>query len=272
MLPAPSPAPPDVLAGFQAAIARVPGHRLELRWYPTVTSTMDVAEEAALAGAPEGLVVVAEEQTQGRGRRGRVWSSPPGGGVYLTFVLRPPLEPSAGPTLALITLATGVAARHAIGQASGFWPELKWPNDVMVGRRKLAGILAEGLSLGRPEQTVLIGLGLNVLSVAHPGEIATRATSLECELGRVVDRSHVLEELLVAIPQAYDALRGGNADDILRAWRQASPSAEGAAIRWEAADGPRHGTTAGLDPTGALRVISARGIERIVGGEIDWIW
>jgi BirA family biotin operon repressor/biotin-[acetyl-CoA-carboxylase] ligase len=252
-------------------MARLPGLRLELRWYPTVTSTMDVAAEAALAGAPEGLVIVAEEQSHGRGRRGRLWSSPAGAGVYLTFVLRPPLDPSLGSTLALITLATGVAARHAIGQASGLWPELKWPNDVMVGPRKLAGILAEGISLGRPGQTVLIGLGVNLLAVAHTGEVAARATSLESEIG-AVDRSRILEELLVAIPQAYDALRRGNADDILRAWRQASPSAEGAAIRWQGPDGPRQGTTAGIDATGALRVTSERGLERIVGGEIDWIW
>jgi hypothetical protein len=183
MLPASSPAPPDVLSAFQAATARAASLRLDLRWYPTVTSTMDVAEEAAQAGAPEGLVIVAEEQTRGRGRRGRAWSSPSGGGVYLTFVLRPPLEPTGGPTLALLTLAAGVAARDAIGRASEFWPELKWPNDLMVGRRKLAGILAEGIGLGRPDQTVLVGLGVNLLAVAHPGEIAARATSLEAELG-----------------------------------------------------------------------------------------
>jgi BirA family transcriptional regulator, biotin operon repressor / biotin---[acetyl-CoA-carboxylase] ligase len=272
MLPASSPAPPDVLAAFQAATARAASLRLDLRWYPTVTSTMDVAEEAAQAGAPEGLVVVAEEQTRGRGRRGRAWSSPSGAGVYLTFVLRPPLEPTGGPTLALITLAAGVAARDAIGRASEFWPELKWPNDLMVGRRKLAGILAEGIGLGRPEQTVLVGLGVNILAVAHPGEIAARATSLETELGKPVDRSRVLEELFVAIPQAYEALRRGNADDILRAWRQASPSAEGAVVRWRVPDGPRHGTTAGIDASGALLVTTGRGTERIVGGELEWIW
>jgi BirA family transcriptional regulator, biotin operon repressor / biotin---[acetyl-CoA-carboxylase] ligase len=272
MLPASSPAPPDVLAAFQAATARAASVRLDLRWYPTVTSTMDVAEEAAQAGAAEGLVIVAEEQTRGRGRRGRAWSSPSGAGVYLTFVLRPPLEPPGGPTLALITLAAGVAARDAIGRASGFWPELKWPNDLMVGRRKLAGILAEGIGLGRPDQTVLVGVGVNMLAAAHPGEIAARATSLETELHGFVDRARVLEELFVAIPQADAALRRGNADDILRAWRQASPSADGAAVRWRMPDGPRHGTTAGIDASGALLVATGRGTERIVGGELEWIW
>ncbi|HUE88877.1 MAG TPA: biotin--[acetyl-CoA-carboxylase] ligase [Vicinamibacterales bacterium] len=272
MLPASSPAPAAVLAAFQAATARAASVRLELRWYPTVTSTMDVAEEAAQAGAPEGLVIVAEEQTQGRGRRGRVWSSPPGAGLYLTFVLRPPLEGGAGPMLSLITLAVGVAAREAIGRASGLLPELKWPNDLMVGKRKLAGILSEGIGLGRVDQTVLVGCGLNILSVAHPDEIAGLATSLESELGRSVDRAHVLEELLVAIPQTCDDLRRGNADDILRAWRHAAPSAEGAFVRWPTPEGPRQGTTAGIDQTGALLVKTGGGTERIVGGELEWIW
>jgi BirA family biotin operon repressor/biotin-[acetyl-CoA-carboxylase] ligase len=271
MVPASSPAPPEVLAAFEAAIARVESLRLDLRWYATVPSTMDVAEEAAMAGAPEGLVIVAEEQTHGRGRRGRTWSSPPGAGLYVTFVLRPPLEGDGGMRLGLITLATGVAARAAIGRASGFEPELKWPNDVMVGRRKLAGILAEGLGLGRAGQAVLIGLGVNVLSATHPSDITARATSLEDELGRPVDRARLLEELLVAVPAAYDDLRRGKADDILRAWRRAAPSAEGAAVRWRAPEGLRHGTSAGVDPTGALLVITEHGTERIVGGELDWM-
>ncbi len=272
MVPASSPAPAGVLAAFQAAIARAPSLRLDLRWYPTVTSTMDVAEQAALAGAPEGVVIVADEQTHGRGRRGRAWSSPPGAGLYLTFVLRPPLDGPAGATLSLITLAAGVAARDAIALASGFRAELKWPNDVMAGTRKLAGILAEGLNVGRVDQTVLIGLGVNILSITHPGEVAARATSLESELGARVDRARVLEELLVALPQTYDDLRRGNAGDILRAWRLASPSAEGATVRWRSAQGPLQGTTAGIDGAGALLVNTGGRLERIVGGELDWVW
>ena len=272
MLPASSPAPPDVLAAFQAALARGSGSPPVLRWYQTVTSTMDVAEEAAQAGAPEGLVVVADEQRKGRGRRGRTWSSPPGAGLYLTFVLRPPLEQVPSSMLSLITLAIGVAARAAIERASGLAPELKWPNDLMVGRRKLAGILAEGLGLGRVDQAVLVGLGVNIRTAAHPGDIAARVTSLEGELGWAVPRSSVLEELLVAIPRAYEDLRRGNADDILRAWRDAAPSAKGAVVRWQAPEGLRQGTTAGVDRTGALLVNTERGTERIVGGELDWTW
>lgn len=271
MLPAPTPAPADVLAALTAATARGGALRLELRWFATVASTMDVAEEAAQAGAREGLVIAAEEQTHGRGRRGRTWSSPPGAGLYLTFLFRPPQVDGDSSVLSMLTLAAGVAVRDAVARATGFSPEVKWPNDVMVGRRKLAGILSEGIAIGTPEQTVLVGIGINVLAAAHPGEIAVRATSLEAELGRAVDRGLLLEELLVAVPQAYEELRRGNADDILRAWRSASPSAVGRAVEWHDAQGPRRGVTAGIDASGALLVKTHDGIERVLAGELLWM-
>jgi BirA family biotin operon repressor/biotin-[acetyl-CoA-carboxylase] ligase len=245
--------------------------RLDVRWLPTVTSTMDIAEQAAHAGAPEGFVVAADEQTRGRGRRGRTWSSPPGAGLYLTFLLRPPRLSDSSAVLSLLTLSAGVAVRGAVVRATGFSPELKWPNDLVVGRRKLAGILSEGLGIGTSDQAVLIGVGINVLTAAHPGEIAARATSLEAELGRAVDRGALLEELLVAVPRTYDDLRHGKADDILRAWRAAAPSAVGRTVEWHAADGTHRGTTAGVDDTGALLVTTPRGTERVVAGELTWM-
>ena len=271
MLPASPPAPPEVLAAVNAAILRRVPMRLDLRWFPSVTSTMDVAEEAVNAGRDEGVVIVADEQTHGRGRRGRVWSSPPGAGLYLTFVFRPPRDAASSPTLTLLTLAAGVAVRAAIGGATGFLPELKWPNDVMVGRRKLAGILSEGIGIGTADQAVLVGIGVNVRSSAHPGDVAARAVSLESELGRVVDRAQLLEELLVAVPRTYDDLRRGKAGDILRAWREAAPSAEGRSVQWQASDGVRCGTTAGIDAHGALLVRTASGVERVLAGELTWV-
>jgi BirA family biotin operon repressor/biotin-[acetyl-CoA-carboxylase] ligase len=270
MAPVQSPVPPDVLAAVAAAVARGLPFRLDVQWYASTTSTMDVAAQRAQAGSGEGLVILAEEQTAGRGRRGRSWSSPPGTGLYLTFLFRPPFDVPA-PALGLLTLATGVGVRLAVASATGFWPALKWPNDLVAGRRKLAGILCEGLGLGTPDQTVLVGIGINVLQASHPSDIAARATSLEAELGRVVDRAMLLEELLVAVPRAYDALRRGDADDILRAWREASPSANGSTVEWHSAAGPVRGTTAGIDPSGALLVTTPRGTERILGGELIWM-
>jgi BirA family biotin operon repressor/biotin-[acetyl-CoA-carboxylase] ligase len=269
MIPASTPAPADVLSAVNAATARGGSIRLDFRWFATVSSTMDLAEEAALAGASEGLVIASEEQTRGRGRRGRVWSSPPGAGLYLTFLFRP--QVAAGSVmLPILTLATGVAVRAAIGHATGFLPELKWPNDVMAGTRKLAGILCEGLGIGSADQTVLVGIGVNVLAATHPRDIAARATSLQSELGQPVDRGRVLEELLVAVPESYREL-SGNLDDILHSWRRASPSAVGRTVEWHDSRGVHRGTTAGIDSTGALLVTTAAGLERVLGGELSWM-
>jgi BirA family biotin operon repressor/biotin-[acetyl-CoA-carboxylase] ligase len=269
MIPASGPAPADVLAAVHAASARAVSMRLDLRWFASVTSTMDVAEELAQGGAAEGMVIAADEQTRGRGRRGHTWSSPPGAGLYLTFVLQPPVGIALS-VLPLLTLAAGVAARRAVAGATGLSPELKWPNDLLVGRRKLAGILCEGLAIGTAAQTVLVGIGINLRRAAHPEEIADRATSLEEELGRAVDRGHLFEEILVTMPTAYDNLRRGNADDILRAWREASPSAVGHRVEWEEGHTRRRGTTAGIDATGALLVDTAAGTERIHAGALTW--
>jgi BirA family biotin operon repressor/biotin-[acetyl-CoA-carboxylase] ligase len=251
-------------------MARVTAFRLDVHWYETVASTMDLVKAAAEAGAAEGLVVIAQEQTSGRGRRGRPWSSPPGAGLYVSCLFRPARSAGATPAIGLLTLAAGVAVRSAIEIASGLRPDLKWPNDVMVGRRKLAGILAEAIGLGTHDEFVVLGIGVNLLATSHPAAIAERATSLEAELGRQVQRAVVLEELMAAVAQRYDDLRRGKADDILREWRHAAPSAHGARVEWQAHDGVRRGTTAGIDETGALLVHTASGVERIVGGEVVW--
>jgi BirA family transcriptional regulator, biotin operon repressor / biotin---[acetyl-CoA-carboxylase] ligase len=239
--------------------------------YDSVTSTMDLAAAAARHGAAEGLVIVADQQTGGRGRRGRSWSSPPGAGLYLSMVLRPPLACMSPALTSFLTLATGVAVRAAIIHISGWTPQRKGPNDVVAAGRKLAGILAEGLAIGTPEQTVLLGVGINIRDAAHPPEIAARITSLEAESTRRIDPAVLLDEILVAIPAVYLRLQRDGADDILREWRAAAPSAMGAAVEWDAADGPRRGTTAGVDESGALLIRSSSAVERVVAGEIRWL-
>ena len=260
--------PADIRTAFNAAVARSGAVPRDLRWFDSVTSTMTVAEDAVHSGAAEPLIVVADEQTHGRGRRGRAWSSPPGAGLYLSFVF--PSRPRSGGG-SLLTLAAGVAVRSAIIRATGLSSQLKWPNDIMVGRRKLGGILAEGLGVGTAQATVVLGIGINILSAAHGEDVASRATSLQDELGRNVDRASVLEEVLVAVPDAYDGLGRGNTSDILRQWRDAAPSAHGASVEWRAQSGPQRGTTAGIDDTGALLVRTSTGVERIVGGEVLWV-
>lgn len=244
--------------------------RLDVRRFASLPSTMDAASAAASAGAPEGLVIVAGEQTAGRGRRGRTWSSPPGAGLYLSFVLRPPAADMPAHVLALLTLAAGVGARRAIARASGLMPALKWPNDVMVGRRKLAGLLAEGIAIGSPAQIVILGLGLNVSPAAHPDDVLTRATSLEAELGRPIDGETLLDAVLSEVPSAYERLRRGDAEGILTEWRSASPSAVGSRVEWDGPAGVLRGVTAGLDTDGALLVRTDAGLERVIAGELRW--
>ena len=221
---------------------------------------MDVAAALASEGAPHGVVVAAECQTAGRGRRGATWVSPPGAGLYFSFIAKP-LDSS----LPLLTLAAGVAVREGIATASGLQADLKWPNDLLIGKRKLAGILAEGLAIGSPKQAVIVGVGINVQLATYPADVAARATSIEGELGRSVDRDVLLAAILDALSQRLAGL-DQNADGILHAWRTASPSAVGTRVDW---DGHR-GVTAGIDDTGALLVKTSSGVERIIAGELHW--
>lgn len=241
----------------------------DVRWHRSVPSTMDIAAALATQGAAHGVVVAAEQQTAGRGRRGSPWQSPPGAGLYFSFIVRPTLQvpgPKPQAPLSLLTLAAGVAVRDGIAAASGLQAELKWPNDLLVAKRKFAGILAEGIAIGTPEQAVIVGVGVNLQPASFPPDVAARATSIEGELGRAVDRHTVLAAMLDALSARLAAL-DQNAGDILQAWRAASPSAVGTGVEW---DGHR-GVTAGIDDTGALLVKTASGVERIIAGELHWM-
>jgi BirA family biotin operon repressor/biotin-[acetyl-CoA-carboxylase] ligase len=236
-------------------------HQSDVRWHASVPSTMDVAAALAADGAAHGVVVAAEEQTAGRGRRGSTWSSPPGAGLYFSLIARP----AHASTLSLLTLAAGVGVREGIAAASGLAANLKWPNDVLVGRRKLAGILAEGLAIGTSHQAIVIGVGVNVQPAAYPPDVAARATSIEGELGRAVNRDALFAAILDALWHRLATLEE-SPGDILQAWRAASPSAIGTRIEWEG----RAGLTNGIDDTGALLVQTSAGVERIIAGELRW--
>lgn len=224
---------------------------------------MDAAASLAHDGAAHGVVVVADEQTAGRGRRGTQWASPPGAGLYFSFIARP-ANRAEGPS-SLITLAAGVGIRSGLEAATGLAPGLKWPNDLIVGRRKLAGILAEGLSIGTPAQAVIIGVGINIRPAAYPPDVAARATSLEGELARAVDCEALLGRVLEHLRDTLVRL-DESPGDILQAWRAAAPSATGTRVEWDG----RAGITAGIDDSGALLVKTGSGIDRIIAGELNW--
>jgi BirA family biotin operon repressor/biotin-[acetyl-CoA-carboxylase] ligase len=226
----------------------------------------------ALAERSEGLVVIADQQTAGRGRRGHTWFSPAGSGLYVSVILAPAtarVDPARATTL--LTLAAGVALAEGIERASGLRVDLKWPNDLQVTRRKLGGILAESSGASAQAGAVVVGYGINVLSTSFPAELRDRATSIESELGRAIDRHHLLAESLAALSQRYEDLLAGRFDAILDAWRGLAPAASGARVAWTTNGGTATGVTAGIDDLGALLVRIDGRIERIVSGEVNWL-
>lgn len=192
------------------------GHLFGCRvvYLPQVGSTQDVARQEAVAGAPEGTVVLADEQTAGRGRFGRSWVSPPGRSVHLTLVLRPDAA-----RLRTLGIIAPVAVARAVEALADLRPAIKWPNDVVVNQRKLAGVLIESEAVGNQVAFALLGIGVNVnLEVAAHPEIAGLATSLLSELGREVSRELLLLLLLQELEELYLATPPGAA--AYQEWRR----------------------------------------------------
>ena len=266
--------PEELVAALERARPRLGRLASTLLFFETIGSTNDEAmsrSAKALAERPEGLVIVASEQTAGRGRRGHTWFSPPGAGLYVSVVLAPATSIDPARATTLLTLAAGVALAEGIAEATGLAVDLKWPNDMQVSRRKLGGILAESSGTGGRADTVVVGYGLNVLATAFPPELRDRATSLESELGRAVDRHQLLAETLTALSRRYEDLLAGRFDAILDAWRRHAPAASGAAVTWTTNAGTASGVTAGIDALGALLVRIGDRVERIVSGEVAWL-
>jgi BirA family biotin operon repressor/biotin-[acetyl-CoA-carboxylase] ligase len=275
--------PDDLAAAIERARPRLGRLGSTVVFFETTGSTNDEAAKRSAgprSPAPgpqppvpaEGLVVVADAQTSGRGRRGHTWFSPPGSGLYVSVVLAPATatrDPVRATTL--LTLAAGVALAEGIERAAGLRIDLKWPNDLQISRRKLGGILAESSGAGDRSDTVVVGYGINVRSTALPPEIRDTATSLESELGRAIDRDDLLAETLAALSRRYEDLLAGRFDAILDAWRRLAPAAAGARVTWTTNAGTATGVTAGIDDLGALLVRVDDRVERIVSGEVLWL-
>jgi len=277
----------DLADAIAAARPRLGNLAEPFHHFATVGSTNDAAVQLAV----EGAVVVADAQTSGRGRRGHVWFSPPLSGLYVSVVLAPGrarVDPNRAASL--LTLAAGVAIAEGVETAAGLRLELKWPNDVQVRGRKLAGILAETArdsthtALNSREHvgvrgsggsgfapTIVLGYGINISADAYPPDLRDRATSIASETGRRIDRAVVLVETLAALASRYADLLAGRFDAILDAWRARAPQAVDATVEWSTPAGTRMGVTHGVDTDGALRVRTDAGVERILGGEVRWL-
>jgi BirA family biotin operon repressor/biotin-[acetyl-CoA-carboxylase] ligase len=263
----------DAIERVSARLGRLASH---VEFLSITESTNDVASKFAAEGDREGAVVLADAQTAGRGRRGHAWLSPPGSGLYVSVVLTPGrARTDSDRATTLVTLAAGVALAEGVEAATGLRVDLKWPNDLHVARRKLAGILAEGVAAMPGSRTgidpVILGYGINVGAMAFPPALADRATSLERELGRPVERAHLFAETLAALARRYQDLLDGRFDAILDAWRARAPAGRGAPVEWTTPSGVRGGVTAGIDDRGALLVLVGGHVERIVAGELTWL-
>jgi BirA family biotin operon repressor/biotin-[acetyl-CoA-carboxylase] ligase len=274
MMSSGDPLPSDLADAFREAQGRLWPVARQVVFFNTVGSTNDVAMALA-PDAEEGTVVVANEQTAGRGRYGRTWFSPAATGLYVSIVLKPPAASAEHDRVtSLLTLASGVALADAIDTVAAIRAEIKWPNDLIVRRRKLAGILAERVSNAQRDRPtampVILGYGINVGANAYPPELSDRATDLQSETGRLVDRAVLCAETLAALSRRYQDLLAGRFDAILDAWRARAPTSQGAHVTWNTPQGIKAGVTAGIDDRGALLVQVNHAIERIVGGELTW--
>ncbi len=207
---------PAVLRGLTTAAL---GRRLHM--HADVGSTNDLALDRADAGAPHGTAVVADQQLRGRGQRGRGWHSPPGLGLYTSLVLRGERE-LVSPTLVIAAIGVGIA--EGIEQIADVRAEVKWPNDVWIGRKKIAGVLVESRGY-RPTQPVLVaGFGVNVnhSAVDFPPELEGVATSLAVETGDRLDRSAVLRAVLTALEPWIDVALAGRAEALEEVYRSRS--------------------------------------------------
>lgn len=264
--------PADVAREIARVAPRAGSMGREVHWFESTASTNDVAARLAESGAQEGTIVVAEGQTAGRGRHGRVWFSPPGAGLYVSVIVRPAsVESNDENPAALLTLASGVAIAEAVRAVTGLPAEIKWPNDVLIGGRKLAGILAEAAVQAGALQFVVVGFGVNLQPAAYPPELALRVTSIEAETSRPADRAVLVAEMLAAMGERCADLRAGRFDVILSAWRRLAPSLPGARVEWDSAAGVVRGRAEDIDRHGALLVRVDGKLERIVAGEVRWL-
>jgi BirA family biotin operon repressor/biotin-[acetyl-CoA-carboxylase] ligase len=234
--------------------------------FDSLPSTNAEAARRAIAGAAEGLCIVASEQTAGRGRLDRSWVSPKHAGLYSSIILRPPFDQSLWP---LLTLAAAVVVHDTLLELYSLKTDIKWPNDILASDKKLCGILAESVEtpLGR---AVILGIGVNLKKNSFPSELDGLATSVEDEVGSLSDAGDVLEPLLALLARYYQILqRPTGAEEIVRAWTARSSYASGKRIR--VADGQQifDGVTCGLEHDGALRIETDAGeIKTVRAGDV----
>ncbi len=238
-----------------------------IRVLPQTTSTNDEASRAALEDHPEGLVIFAESQSAGRGRMGRRWSSPAGRGLWFSVLLRPSLAPSECTQL---TAASANALVRAIQSTTGITPEIKWPNDLLIKGKKIAGILTEMSAELEHVRSVVLGIGIDANQTASefPADIRNIATSLKLATGKSVSRADLAEAVLHELDREYARILAGDFAAVAEEWAGYCTTL-GKLATIDMGTRRVRGRAEALDENGALLLRTEHGrIERIIGGEV----
>jgi BirA family transcriptional regulator, biotin operon repressor / biotin---[acetyl-CoA-carboxylase] ligase len=254
----------------------------KLRFFPEIGSTNTHAMQQAQAGAPDGSVYFADEQTAGRGRGAHTWASPPGSGLYVSILLRPRIAPA---DILWLSLAAGLAVREAVRRVTSLEADLRWPNDLLFGRRKFCGILTElnaelppqrANAPGAPDHArvrhAVVGIGINVHQAQFPVELRDLATSLHIETGRAWPRQELLIALLQSLDCEVSALAANRglepfAQATIGRLQAISTWIRGKRVRVEEGEG-FSGITEGLDPRGFLLVRTVEGLRTVYSGGV----
>lgn len=239
----------------------------EIHYFPETDSTNIQAKRLAELGASHGCLVVADSQTAGRGRRGRHWSSEPGGGIFMSLILRPPFSPESA---SMVTLVAALAVSEGIFRSTGERVLIKWPNDLVCHRKKLCGILTEMSTEIDRIHYVVVGMGINVNTETFPEELDKQATSLRLLTGKPIQRSQIAASVLEQFETYYETfVEQGDLSPFLDRY-QSQLVCMGETIRVLLPREEFQGVAEGIDPTGALKVRLRDGTCRlVVSGEVS---
>jgi BirA family transcriptional regulator, biotin operon repressor / biotin---[acetyl-CoA-carboxylase] ligase len=227
--------------------------------FDTIDSTSNCARALAGCFAPEGTIVISEQQTAGRGRLGRTWQASPGENLTFSIILRPALRPEA---VNLLPLYVAVSVAQASQQVAQTKVECKWPNDLMVNGKKFGGILLEGSVKQNELEYVVVGIGLNVNQTSFSPELQEKATSLRLASGKAINREILFREILLRLETDYQNLKTTGFQSVLPSWLSFS-SMNGKQISVEQNGSVLSGTVKGLSPDGGL-ILHADGAERVL--------